>query len=207
MIFYLGAILTIAITTSVSAQRTVTGRIVDKETGKPIKDVQVIQLGTNFTTTSNALGFFQLQVDSIATIEIESSDYQPVQIEIPNVNTFKVELEKALPDSTSTEEIFPVIEEMASFPGGMPIFYAYVSKNMKTPKEVRNGKISGRVMVQFVIDKNGQIPPDSIKVTKGLCTACDEEAIRLIKGSPNWNPGTQKGKPVRQRWVLPIRFE
>lgn len=207
VIFYLVTVLSIATVTSVSGQRTVTGRIVDKETGKPVKDAQVIQLGTNFKTTSNAMGFFQLQVDSIASIEIETSDYQPIQIEIPNVSNFKVELEKTVSNPKPSEEIFYVIEEPASFPGGMQKFYSYVSKNMKTPKEVKNGTVSGKVMVEFVIDSLGQIPPDDIKVRQGLCTPCDEEAIRLIKGSPNWNPGLQRGKPVRQRMVMPIMFK
>jgi len=207
MVFYIVMFLSIAKATSSSGQRTVTGRIVDKETGRPVKDAQVIHLSTNFKTTSDATGFFQLQVDSISSIEIEADDYQPVRIGISNANNFKVELEKTSSNSKPTGEIFFVIEEPASFPGGMQNFYSYVSNNMETPREVKNRKVSGKVIVEFVIDTLGQIPPDDIKVRQGLCTPCDEEAIRLIKGSPDWNPGTQRGKPVRQRMILPIMFK
>lgn len=204
MIFYFVAISSLVTVMSVYGQRTVTGRIVDKETGKPIKDAQVLQLETNIRTATNALGFFQLQVDSTSSIEIEATDYQLVQIEVPNANSFRVELEKI---AKPTEEIFYVIEEPASFPGGISKFYDYLNTNMKVPKEVRNGTISGRVLVEFVIEATGQIPPDEVKVRQGLCKSCDEEAVRLIKESPNWNPGLQKGKPVPQRMVVPIIFK
>jgi outer membrane biosynthesis protein TonB len=114
-----------------------------------------------------------------------------------------MELEK----TNSGDEIFLVIEDPASFPGGMEKFYDYVSKNIKTPNEVRIRKVSGKVFVEFVIDSTGQIPADQIKVIKGLSKACDEEAVRLVKGSPDWNPGTQRGRPVAQRMVLPITFK
>ncbi len=183
---------------------TVTGRIVDKETGKPIKDAKVFQLETKIKTISNALGFFQIKVDSISSIEIEATDYQSIQIEVPHANNFRVELEKI---TKTNDEIFYVIEETASFPGGLPKFYDYINKNMKIPKEVRNGNVKGRVLVEFVIEATGQIPPDEVKVREGLCSPCDEEAVRLVKASPNWNPGLQKGKPVRQRMVVPIIFK
>jgi hypothetical protein len=207
LIFYATVFLSTLTATSVSGQRTVTGRLVDKETGKPVKDASVTQIGTEIKTTSNALGFFQLQVDSIASIEIEAAGYQLLQFELPNVNSFKVELQKISSNSKPTEEIFYVIEEPASFPGGLAKFYSYISKNMKVPQEVKSGKVSGKVMVEFVIDTSGQIPPDDIKIRQGLCPACDAEAIRLIKESPKWNPGLQRGKPVRQRMLVPIMFE
>ena len=118
------------------------------------------------------------------------------------ISASPLEPEKTRP----ADEVFLVIEDPASFPGGMPKFYDYVNKNMKSPNEVKNGTVSGKVFVEFVIDSTGQIPSTDVKVIKGLCKACDEEAVRLIKGSPNWNPGFQRGKPVRQRMVLPIMF-
>jgi hypothetical protein len=111
------------------------------------------------------------------------------------------------PEKTqAADEVFLVVEDPATFPGGMEKFYDYMSKNIKTPNEVRSGKVSGKVFVEFVIDSTGQIPADDVKVIKGLCKACDEEVVRVVKGSPNWNPGFQRGKPVRQRMVLPIMF-
>ena len=192
---------------SVHGQRTVTGRLVDKETGKPVKDASITQIGTDIKTTSNALGFFQLQVDSTVSIEIASSDYPTMQVKLPEVNSFKIELTKPPVTDKPVDKVFTVYEEPASFPGGMQSFYNYINKNIKFPKQVKNGAITGKVLVDFVIDSTGQIPPDEIKIKQGLCNACDEEAIRLIKGSPKWNPGVQRDKPVRQRMIMPIMFK
>ena len=207
LIFYLTALLSIVTTISVDGQRTVTGRLVDKETGKPIKDASITQIGTDVKTNSNALGFFQLQVDSTVIIEIVSSDYPTMQVKLPEVNSFKIELTKPAVTDKLVEEVFTVYEEPASFPGGMQSFYNYINKNIKFPKEVKNGTINGKVLVDFVIDSTGQIPPDEVKIKQGLCKPCDEEAIRLIKGSPKWNPGVQRDKPVRQRMIMPIMFK
>ena len=207
LLFYATVLLSALTTISVSGQRTVTGRLVDKETGKPVKDASITQIGTDIKTTSNALGFFQLQVDSTVNIEIVSSDYPPMQVKLPEVNSFKIELTKPLVTNKQVEEVFVVYEEPASFPGGMQSFNNYINKNIKFPKEVKNGTISGKVLVDFVIDSTGQIPPDEIKIKQGLCKSCDEEAIRLIKGSPKWNPGVQRDKPVRQRMIMPIMFK
>jgi protein TonB len=152
------------------------------------------------------LGFFQLQIDSIAHIEIASSAYPTMQVEIPEVNSFKIELTKPSVTDKPVDEVFTVNEEPASFPGGMQSFYNYIGKNMKFPREVKNGTINGKVLVDFVVDSTGQIPPGEIKIKQGLCKACDEEAIRLIKGSPKWNPGLNRNKPVGQRMILPITF-
>ena len=207
LIFYMIAFLSIVTTISVCGQRTVTGRLVDKETGKPVKDASITQIGTDIKTTSNALGFFQFQVDSTVIVEIASSDYPTMQVKLPEVNSFKIELTKPPVTVKPVDEVFTVYEDPASFPGGMQSFYNYINKNIKFPKEVKNGTISGKVLVDFVIDSTGQIPPDEVKIKQGLCKPCDEEAIRLIKGSPKWNPGVQRDKPVRQRMIMPIMFK
>ncbi len=205
--FYVVVLLLMLTTISVYGQRTITGRLVDKETGKPVKDASVSLIGTDIKTTSNALGYFQLQVDSIGNIEIVSSDYPSMQVKLPEVNSFKIELTKQSITNKPVDEVFAVYEKPASFPGGMQIFYNYINKNIKFPKEVKNGSISGKVLVDFAIDSTGQIPPDEVKIKQGLCKPCDEEAVRLIKGSPKWNPGVQRDKPVRQRMILPITFK
>ena len=151
---------------------------------------------------SNALGFFQMQADSTMMLEIISADYPPMNAQVPAANSFKIELTRA--NTLQKEE--SVAEEMPSFPGGYPAFYEYLQLNMNLPREVKNGSITGKVFVEFVIERDGQISPDDINITQSLCKPCDEEAVRLIKESPNWNPGTQNGRPVRTRMVLPVPF-
>lgn len=103
------------------------------------------------------------------------------------------------------EEVFTVIEETAQPVGGMAAFYHFIGKEMQYPKEAKKKRLEGKVFIQFVINKDGTLA--DIKVIKGLGMGCDEEAIRLVSISPKWNPGTQRGKPVRQRYTLPIIFK
>jgi protein TonB len=103
------------------------------------------------------------------------------------------------------DDIHLFVEETAEPIGGMEAFYKYVSKNLKYPLQAKRASIEGRVYLQFVIDKDGSI--SDVKIMKGIGFGCDEEAERVIKSSPKWKPGKQRGTPVRQRIVIPIHFK
>lgn len=103
------------------------------------------------------------------------------------------------------EEIFTIVEESAEPIGGMEAFYKYVTKNLKYPAQARRMGVEGKVFVQFVVDKDGSIT--EVKVVKGIGAGCDEEAVRVIESAPKWKPGKQRGRPVKQRIVLPISFK
>lgn len=103
------------------------------------------------------------------------------------------------------DEIFTAIEHLAEFPGGQRAFGAYLQSNMKYPAEAQRAKISGgKVYVQFVVNIDGTV--QDLQVLKGVGFGCDEEAIRLIKSVPKWNPGIQSGRAVRSRFTQPINF-
>ncbi len=111
-------------------------------------------------------------------------------------------------DTTKTqEEIFMPIEKSAQFPGGMGKLYMYIDKNLKYPKDARRESISGKVFVEFVINRDGSIDDTTVKVVQGLNESCNNEAIRLIKECPDWIPATIKDQPVKQRFVIPIMFK
>ncbi|WP_448518217.1 energy transducer TonB [Rhodoflexus sp.] len=103
------------------------------------------------------------------------------------------------------EEIFTIVEEGAEPIGGMEAFLKYVSKNLKYPAQARRMGVEGKVFVQFVVDRDGSIT--DVKVVKGIGAGCDEEAVRVIENAPKWKPGKQRGRPVKQRIVLPISFK
>lgn len=103
------------------------------------------------------------------------------------------------------EEIFTIVEDPASPKGGMAAFYKYVSEKIKYPAQARRMGVEGRVFVEFVIDKDGSIT--DVKSVKGIGAGCDEEAVRILREAPKWTPGKQRGKPVKQRMVLPIIFK
>lgn len=99
---------------------------------------------------------------------------------------------------------YNVIEESAQPAGGMEALYAHVGRVMKYPVKARRQGIQGRVIVQFVVQKDGTLT--DTHVINGIGGGCDEEAIRAIMSSPKWKPGKQRGRPVKQRYMLPIQF-
>ncbi|MCK6617021.1 MAG: energy transducer TonB [Cyclobacteriaceae bacterium] len=149
---------------------------------------------------------------------------QPVIIEVPDEEEIKedikVEFDVEVTTDTKVEEItiapvveekedvdqiFLVVEESATPKGGMAAFYKYVQDKMKYPAQARRMGIEGKVFVEFVINRDGSI--QDVKAIKGIGAGCDEEAVRVVQSAPPWNPGKQRGKPVRQRYVVPIIFK
>jgi protein TonB len=104
-----------------------------------------------------------------------------------------------------TEEIFTIVEVSAEPKDGLAAFYQRMAEEIKYPSQARRLRVEGKVFVEFVIGKDGKIT--EVKAVKGIGAGCDEEAVRIIQNSPPWNPGRQRGKPVRQRMVLPIIFK
>ncbi len=104
-----------------------------------------------------------------------------------------------------TEEIFTIVESTAEPKGGLAAFYKSIGEQIKYPAQARRMRVEGKVFVEFIVGKDGKIA--DVKAVKGIGAGCDEEAIRIIENSPAWNPGKQRGKPVRQRMVLPIIFK
>lgn len=149
---------------------------------------------------------------------------QPQIIEVPDEEEIKeeikVEFDAEITEDTKVseititeveqpkedvDEVFLVVEESASPQGGMQAFYEYVNKKVKYPAQARRMGIEGKVFVEFVINRDGSI--QDVKAIKGIGAGCDEEAVRVIQSAPAWKPGKQRGKPVRQRMVLPITFK
>ena len=100
--------------------------------------------------------------------------------------------------------VFTIVAESPEFPGGMEALCAFINKTMKYPKEAVEKKIEGRVVVDFIVNKDGSL--SDIKLTKSVNKLLDDEAIRIVKAMPKWEPGKQDGKIVRSRFALPIRF-
>jgi protein TonB len=148
---------------------------------------------------------------------------QPEIIEVPDEEEIEeeieVDLDVEMTDDTDIEEIifdepeeeedtdqiFQIVENPASFKGGIGAFYKYVQKNMKYPSQAQRMGLEGKVFVQFVVGKDGRI--SDVQILRGIGAGCDEEAIKVLKNSPAWSPGKQRGRPVRQRMVLPITFK
>ncbi len=118
--------------------------------------------------------------------------------------SFAYSQEKSDDSSTEEGEVFTVIEDPAEFPGGMIAFFKYVGKHLTYPEEARKMGIEGKVYVQFIVETDGSL--SNFKVVRGIAPSCDREAIRVCQGSPKWKPGMQRGKPARQRIIVPFNF-
>jgi TonB family protein len=101
--------------------------------------------------------------------------------------------------------IFGVVEQMPSFPGGNKALMKFLDDNLRYPAEARAMGIQGRVVVTFVVERDGNI--DSIKVIKKVSPELDREALRVIRLMPKWNPGKQNGKTVRTKYTIPVIFK
>lgn len=100
---------------------------------------------------------------------------------------------------------FASVEVLPEFEGGMAGWGRYLQKNLKYPAMARENNITGRVIVSFVVEKNGNLT--DIKVLRGIGGGCDEEAVRVLKNAPAWKPGIQNGLPVRVAYTMPIFFQ
>ena len=120
------------------------------------------------------------------------------------VTSVKKEEETPAPKADEEQVIFQVVEEMPSFPGGMAECMKFLARNMKYPVEAQKAKIDGRVIVQFVVDRDGSIT--DTKVVRSVSPELDAEAIRVVGMMPKWNPGKQRGKAVAVKYTMPIMF-
>ena len=135
----------------------------------------------------------EIEETTIASVEdnaefVEITDDVPVVVEEPE----------------EEEQIFQVVEDDPQFPGGIQELMKYLQKNIKYPSICQEQGIQGRVIVQFVVEKDGSIA--DVQVIKAVNPYLDKEAVRVVSTMPKWSPGKQRGKPVRVRFTLPVTF-
>ena len=127
----------------------------------------------------------------------------PVMFRLSGGNDVEAE-SKDTPANVDEKAIFTVCEEMPMFPGGMNECMKFLSKNIDYPKEAQDNGIQGRVIVQFVVKKDGSIT--DAKVVRGVDPSLDKEALRVINLMPKWTPGKQRGKAVNVKYTVPVMF-
>jgi protein TonB len=137
--------------------------------------------------------------------EIEEEIEVDLDVEITEEDVIEEVVFEEPVEEEVADEVFTIVEQQPEFPGGMGAFYQYVQKKLKYPSQARRMGIEGKVFVQFVVDKAGTIT--EVTAVRGIGAGCDEEAVRVIKNSPQWKPGKQRGKAVKVRMILPITFK
>lgn len=189
----------------------------------PIVGAAVVIKNTTSGSITDLDGEFALEAPADGTLRISMPGFQPKEIAVKDVKDgMKIRLEidpngmKAddaqsqlsvgkANDDVVEGQIFTVVEEQPSFPGGPSELFKYVMNEVKYPKIAQDNGIQGRVVTSFVVDKEGNIK--QVKVERGVDPALDAEALRVVKAMPKWIPGKQKGEVVAVRYILPVQFK
>ena len=145
------------------------------------------------------------EVINIVEDDVEIDD----ELDIADVEADQ-DTEVAIVEMTEEEEeeeaeVFFIVENMPEFPGGDVALRTYIAQNVKYPEIAKENGLSGKVFVQFVINQKGEV--QDVKIARGVDPALDKEAIRVVQGLPKWKPGSQRGKPVRVSYTVPINFQ
>ena len=138
--------------------------------------------------------------EDVADVQIATNEDLGQKVEVKQFVAPTV-IEEAAPQE---EEIFVVVEEMPEPPGGIAELMKFLGKNIKYPTIAQENGIQGRVVVEFVVNRDGTIVDP--KVVRGVDPSLDKEAIRVIMSMPKWKPGKQGGKTVRVKYTVPVTF-
>ena len=125
--------------------------------------------------------------------------FDPVGANAQNKKVKKAQTHK---DTTAGDKVYKVCEQMPTYEGGDAALMKYIGENLKYPEEAKERGLQGRVVVGFIIEKDGSLT--NFKVLRAVDRALDAEALRVVKGMPKWIPGRQNGQCVRVRYLLPI---
>lgn len=149
----------------------------------------------------------------VENLQIVEDDVKVADVQIVSVDDAANKLQQTFtppaPTQRAREEvaddhIFEYLEEMPEFPGGQGELMKWLSKNINYPPIAAENNIQGRVMISFVVERDGSI--SDVKVLRGVDPNLDKEAMRVVGKMPKWKPGMQTGKPVRTRFTLPVQF-
>ena len=150
-------------------------------------------------------------VQEVEVLNVVEDNVETESIEVNAEDDKAEEVVIAAPVEAPVEEeeeevIFVVVEKMPEFPGGQQALFKYLSENVKYPVIAQENGIQGRVICQFVVNRDGSIVDVEV-VRSGGDPSLDKEAIRVIKSMPKWKPGQQRGKPVRVKYTVPVNFK
>lgn len=164
----------------------VTGRVVDADTKKPIKEATVILDGTAVKTVTNVLGYFQLTADSTSKLVIQQAGYETGVINVPSATSFQIQL---------------IRDRTPGFGNGIHEFYAFLSENLSYPAKARNSDTQGIVYVSFDLDSIRGM--QNVTLVRDIGNGCGGEVVKVLRKVPHkWIP---KSRSVTL--ILPVIFK
>ena len=125
--------------------------------------------------------------------------------EVLKVEKAEIEQPKPEPKKEEDNKVFDVVEQQPAFPGGQGALLSWLSQNIHYPAVAEENGIQGRVVVSFVVEKDGSI--SNVQVVRGVDPSLDKEAARVVKSMPKWTPGKQNGQAVRVKYNVPVTFK
>ncbi|MDT8402331.1 MAG: M56 family metallopeptidase [Bacteroidales bacterium] len=208
----------------------VKGKIIFADTGEPATGASVIVKGTTNGTTAGREGIFELECDRddmlvFSFVGYESKELkaswitdEPVTLEFKSyeINLERVKdkegvrlksekTDKVVAGRNTTEEIFIVVEDMPMFPGGLSALKSHIYDNVKYPEKARREGIEGKVTVDFEINAKGDV--EDVSVSQSTYAGFDKAAMEVFKDMPRWEPGKQRGHPVKVKLSIPVEFK
>lgn len=194
------------------------GTVIDTN-NKPLKGVQIVVENTTTPLTvtnekgefsfewKNKVGFSLLYRTNENVVIVQSVTSHSEKKDRQNMVIVMAKVPAFLPEEVTTPDqdtVFEIVEQMPEFPGGQKALMEFIATNLKYPKAAHENKTQGRVMAQFIVDKEGNVIKPSI--VRSVSPELDEEAIRVISTMPKWKPGKQRGKEVAVKYTIPLMF-
>ena len=203
------------------------GTVLSDVDGQPIIGAAVIIKGTTNGTITDFDGIFMLEVSEGDVLSVSYIGYHTTEISVPALDekgkasgTVRLKKVEETPANKVDEivvvgygvkkqpvddaPLFQVVEEMPQYPGGMPGLMQYIGRNMKYPMLAQEQGLEGRVIVQFIVERDGST--SNFNIMRGVHALLDAEAIRVLAGMEKWTPGKQKGQAVRVKYTVPVTF-
>jgi periplasmic protein TonB len=156
------------------------------------KDIIEITVPSSDKIDNSVIGDQNITEGKEGNFEIDMVN-PPTQVEIKQV------------DLKINDDPINFVEQQPEFIGGVKAMYKFISQNLIYPKQASNSGVSGKVILKFIVERDGSVT--NIEILKGIGFGCDESAINALKLMPNWNPGKQNGTAVRVYYTIPINFQ
>ena len=221
----------LSVSSNSAADVTLKMKVTD-QAGSPIVGASVIIVNSTSGTLTDSEGYFTLKVNNDQRISVSYVGMKSVELSVKECLEKQIKEVRLASDNDSesqltivsqssesapqsvqkvasseiptTNEVFMVVENMPEFPGGMSACLKFLADHVAYPKEAAEKKIQGRVIVQFVVMKDGFIA--NSRVIRSVDPLLDAEALRVIGLMPKWKPGTQRGQAVNVKFTMPITF-
>ncbi len=145
------------------------------------------------------------EVLNIVEDDVDIDDELEIQETEADQQTQVAQVQIQEEEEVEEQQVFFIVENMPEFPGGDLELRKYIAANVIYPEIAKENGIQGKVYVQFVVNQRGEV--EQVKIARGVDPALDKEAVRIIQSLPKWKPGSQRGKPVKVSYTVPINFQ